>query len=719
MRVSTDILGGRIQPAEERGVVLVITAAVMIALLIAASYAIDTGIWFVHHRHLQTQADAAALAAAQDFQYPCTPGGSMDTAIAQRVHQYDGTLSSTYATNYNTQEPSTPTYSTVYSATGHNLFSLVNQANYENQSSPGDAPPASGESSWSGPCADAAIDVKLTETNLPSYLPFVNPAYVNAQARVSIEKLTSLNNGLLPLAQPLPVPNAMTAYLIDEGNSNAVLGTVNLTPTNSSKTTWTASAVPVAFNAKGPVGMQIAANAGSGTVPCDSSNGDTCYDSTDNIGLTYTRVYTAGTPNFPTTAPEIDATSVTPSASGGCPGGAGASNFISSSSSCNVDFSASMNWDNKGSASPRTCATSSVGTLTVTPSGGSAITMTCPANNNPNGTWTSSSPISVSPSSGPTTLKLDWKQTSGTKPSWASGGGNNNTCGNGNNACTFSFGNVQRVFSGAYDSASSQNSASGGVLAASLTDSAGNAIQSTPKSASSTSVNISVNVLSFTNSATIGSAPLELSFGGNQANGLVSCPGQSAGQPQAEAAISGGCSQSFQLNTDFSSPDPCAVTTNPLDCIPEIPGNGKLDQVLDDAMNMRINGSKNAPCRSFNYWASGNNIADILAQQPRDPRLLQLIVTDYGSLSNGRNQVPIRSIASFYVTGWAGDPCIGLHSGTSNGLNYTGDDNPGSTNTGVLLGHFVQYTVLPTGGTGSGQCTQSTSLGNCIGVLSK
>jgi hypothetical protein len=176
-------------------------------------------------------------------------------------------------------------------------------------------------------------------------------------------------------------------------------------------------------------------------------------------------------------------------------------------------------------------------------------------------------------------------------------------------------------------------------------------------------------------------------------------------------------------------------------CLSEDPGNGKLDAVLDDAMNTRINGSKNARCTSYNYWASPNAIPDLLKQSPADPRLLTMLITDFGAITSttGRHPVPIRSIADFYVTGWQGDPCIGQanRSGTqnSNGLASTGDDDPTAISPatcdpsnkgaglpncdGVLLGHFVQYTELSSSGTGSGVCVQTTALGNCIGVLTK
>jgi len=150
-------------------------------------------------------------------------------------------------------------------------------------------------------------------------------------------------------------------------------------------------------------------------------------------------------------------------------------------------------------------------------------------------------------------------------------------------------------------------------------------------------------------------------------------------------------------------------------------------------MNTRINGSKNAKCTAFNYWASPNTIPELLNESPADPRLLTLFTTDYGALGNGRESVPLRAIADFYVTGWLGDPChghkagestVGQRTGGTVTLHYVEDEEPDpETNeknpAGVLLGHFVRYTALSSGGTGSGECQESTSLGNCIAVLTK
>jgi hypothetical protein len=157
--------------------------AVFVLLL---GWGIDTAIWFVHHNHLQTEADAAALAGGQSFQLPCTPGGTIDQTIQTTVNQYDGTGQGGTPPNYlgptpvNAQDYPAPSFATTYSNANHNLFSLLNQPDFEHQAKPGDID-VSGS-----PCRDKSVDVKLTETNTPALIPFLTPDYINAQARVAI-----------------------------------------------------------------------------------------------------------------------------------------------------------------------------------------------------------------------------------------------------------------------------------------------------------------------------------------------------------------------------------------------------------------------------------------------------------------------------------------------------------------------------------------------------
>jgi len=52
---------------EEHGAVMVTVILWLPLVVLLPIFVIDVGNWFGHHRHLQTQADAAALAAAGDL----------------------------------------------------------------------------------------------------------------------------------------------------------------------------------------------------------------------------------------------------------------------------------------------------------------------------------------------------------------------------------------------------------------------------------------------------------------------------------------------------------------------------------------------------------------------------------------------------------------------------------------------------------------------------
>jgi hypothetical protein len=353
---------------------------------------------------------------------------------------------------------------------------------------------------------------------------------------------------------------------------------------------------------------------------------------------------------------------------------------------------------------------------------GKAVAMTCPKGG-PNGTWTSAA-TGISPNSGPTSFTLAWELKAGKKPtgSGVTGGEKNGNC-TPAKPCAGSFDGhsaaepeiVQRVYSGAYDSQSEATSNSGPIIGATVTDSSGNELQSVQRTATTTTANITVTVLGFQNSESIPSPPVELSFGGNQENAALQCGGN-AGSPEFEAAIAEGCSTRYGT-TSAPAATACEGSPEPPVCVKENPGGGKLEKDLAKGMNQRVNEGRNT-CVNPNHWTSPNTVSQVLTQSPTDPRLIVTIITDYGALSNGASQVPIRTFAEFYVTGWAGDPCIGQGNGTSsNGLAYTTDENPGSVK-GVLLGHFVKYVAASLTGTGSEGCSKS-EFGNCIAILTR
>ena len=86
--------------SEEQGGVLVLFGLMLPVLLLVLALVLDVGNWFVHKRHLQMQADAAALAGGGHFGdcFSSDPSvsGNADTTIESAATQYAGNGSSLY-----------------------------------------------------------------------------------------------------------------------------------------------------------------------------------------------------------------------------------------------------------------------------------------------------------------------------------------------------------------------------------------------------------------------------------------------------------------------------------------------------------------------------------------------------------------------------------------------------------------------------------------------
>src|SRR5215218_4275224 len=177
-------LSVHIEPASgERGAVIVMVALWLPVLLIVMTFVVDVGNWFVHKRHLQTQADAGALAAAGEFRFPCA-----DAPILQKAAEYSGDT-------YNAQIGGTPSTE---------VHRLINSKSFYNQ------PGKTDDTAVGTPCGTGMIDVKMTETDLPWYIKPVagrlgdaSPIvpFINAQARISVNQLEA-SAGSLPLGVP-------------------------------------------------------------------------------------------------------------------------------------------------------------------------------------------------------------------------------------------------------------------------------------------------------------------------------------------------------------------------------------------------------------------------------------------------------------------------------------------------------------------------------------
>ena len=163
--------------ADQRGAVLLITSLALAALVFVVALVVDVANWKIHARHLQLQADAAALAGAHSL-----TGGSRDnTLITNDTHRYAGSdvdAGGTVRTAlYNDQVAGTP---------ASHLHVLINSLGYYGDASAGDNTDPNGS-----PCASKYVDVKITETDLPWWFGAGAVSKINAHARVSLTTETT------------------------------------------------------------------------------------------------------------------------------------------------------------------------------------------------------------------------------------------------------------------------------------------------------------------------------------------------------------------------------------------------------------------------------------------------------------------------------------------------------------------------------------------------
>jgi hypothetical protein len=115
------------------------------------------------------------------------------------------------------------------------------------------------------------------------------------------------------------------------------------------------------------------------------------------------------------------------------------------------------------------------------------------------------------------------------------------------------------------------------------------------------------------------------------------------------------------------------------------------------------------PSRWEEYWETGAFLPD-----QRDPRITNLFMTPYGSFEgSGRTTVPVINFATFYVTGWTGqpgfpNPCQGLES-----EEIIGEGDPA-----WIYGRFIEYVPALSGSTGSTPC-DFADFGSCTAVLTE
>jgi hypothetical protein len=207
---------------------MVLFAIVLPVILAFGSLVITVGNWWVHKRHLQTQVDAAVLAAAPEFVGCFLDAPNANLAIASRALAFAGdTLrpgksapsATDSTTNLQVQQPNdvrvvlnSSSYWAQVNGTNPNAPSAGYGLDNSLDSADGD--------SLGDPCNERYLDAKATDDEAPTlwrWLPFI--ASPKTHAKVEIHDLESAE-GLLPWAVPEIDPARVAVLFVNENNGS-------------------------------------------------------------------------------------------------------------------------------------------------------------------------------------------------------------------------------------------------------------------------------------------------------------------------------------------------------------------------------------------------------------------------------------------------------------------------------------------------------------------
>ena len=647
-------------------------------LAVMLTFVVDVGNWFEHKRHLQMQADAAALAGAQGW--GACPD---DSTITTSVGEYGGDL-------YNAQVGSTPP---------ERVFRLINSQTFHNQ------PDDPDDTVVGSPCDAGMLDVKLTEVDLPWFLPsffgdISNVEFINAQARVSVNQIDS-SVGALPVGVPDTNPKSAHATFINEA-TGAVIGSTDLVKTGTSNglAVWDNAGTPLPVTlgaADQKVGVVIALGGLSSTT-CGQPL-VTCYDlgasklgsGLPSQGIVHLRGWSAAgngaQPNDPILR---DVTLV--------PGTCVDPYFSSAASACTFGVRARADF-----VSPSLNPVVAAGAKLTATADGTTVNLTY----DPVGkTWSSPTTLTLAPGAGPVDVSLDWVETIGTLTSKGSPSGNN--CGTtGGNKCKGSFGTVQRAFSATAER-------SGPIKLATISKNGFSGANSLERcSAVQTSCThdlvVTIGVKgNLANASSVNDPIVEMRVAGGSQNQSLDCDPAVANLREELAT---GCRPTYSRNAGTAacpnSPGTLWATTQPWTCV-AVQTGGAVNQV-PAGLNLRIMGAdKPTSCTAPNNWSQ------FPALPQNDPRIIEVFLTPFGSFDgSGSNTVPVTDFATFYVTGWTGQG-----QGFNNPCQGNGDDPVPNNDPGVIVGHFIKYIQATGTGSGTTACDPD-AFGSCVSVMTR
>jgi hypothetical protein len=706
--------------SDERGATLLIVAVGLAAMIFIVALVVDVANWKIHKRHLQLQADAAALAAAGSFSVTnCLPG-----VMLAEAHKYGGPDASGALALYNGQVGGTP---------ASNMHILMNSTGYF-----GDA--GAGDNTDGTPCTKQYIDIKATETDLPWFIGFGGlVSKINAHARVSVLQQGS-SNSTLPIAVPNPKPTVAGAIFINEANGN-VVGTVALHDVGVSNSlemygsdpgTWANIAdlpahtgVVIALSGRPAGSFSLA---GTLATICGQPLTD-CYDSSTDpptFGLSYIRGFN---PNGSGAQPNPPLLRTVELLAGACPNNA---YFSNNTTGCVYDIYARIDKGNLPNAD-----------VIFKVSGAQLFSSNDPACNNLDQTGVGTcwhAQLTLPAGSGPNDLTMTWEETSGclipsgcTKPS--------DFCKSGNgNKCTGNFENgvqVQRPFS-AVDATTGHSSGPIKILKIFKCTGDPTCAQSDKQSFpvdSAQKFAVSIGIAGTLRNATSVNEPLVVLR-------IKSLSGQSLDcdnvYQNLKTEMWKGCRPTYVPNdgsVDCSNTNTQTLwgMAQPWMCVAVSTGRQPND--ISGGLNARLYSGNDQPntCapdgtaghNNWNMFQPGDPAGDgTYGFPPGDPRILDAYLTTYGAFShvNGTSgSVPVTGFGHFYVTGYTGqgggfnNPCYPGPPSNYNGPHP--DDRVPNDDSGLIVGHFIFY-LNKLGGDGTLPCDPN-SINACVIVMTK
>jgi hypothetical protein len=653
---------GRAGTHPEGGGVVVLTALLMLPIVLLLGLSVQIGNWFVHKRHLQTQVDAAALAAGQHFaECMKSPGATVQANMETEAARYGGNT-------YNGQ---------VGGATGRGTVQLWYQHNA--YPPPSEAAPDTDVGEGQDACASAMFDVKAVEGAIPHLFNIFPPlwkASVAAHARVELKLLTVLN-GLLPIAVPDTRFDFAWATFVNEADGSVIAGPVAMTKSGVNalgQQIWITPSPPsVTIDAR-DIGVRIRLVAGKDPNRACGALYTECYTdpALSSHGIVHIRGWSAGGGAL---AP-VEAHNVWLS-----PGTCNPSAYFTMIS-CSAGIQAEVDFGDRPISGAGVTAS-----VTATIAGGGTVDLTAGGVvTGTTHTWDAGSGLAVTgPDEHAVTMNFAWEQTSG---SWRG-----NTCNNhGNNPCKEKGpleggGTMQRPYQGSPDTSGPIQQVE--VFESGVSTSGAHSFQR----GTTHSLGVTIATTGTLRTQADATAPIiYLRVVGSQ-NQSVDCDPDIS---NLRDEIAGGCAPTYTINSDLTCPayNELWGTPQPWDCVKTQTG-GAVGQV-SQGMKDRVLGGSSACTAEINWPEYGLD----------DKRIVPLIVTPFGSFTGSGNAVvPVIDFGAFYVMGWDGDPC------------------PGAVPVpkGFIAGHFIKYIPRNPKGSGDAACflTDPTKLTPCAAVLTR